>query len=438
MTAPAKWSTPECPFVIEYAPDALESIRIAVSDAFFSVPRGGAEIGGILLGKWEEGRLAISGYKPLDCEHAFGPSFTLSPRDRAQLTELIASVKASGELVTGWYHSHTRSQIFLSEADRGIHNEFFPDPWQVALVLRPDTFLPTRAGFFFREAGGAMRTESSCLEFTVEPIDPKPAPSAAPGLAGVSPASEVVVDATSNSKDPDPAPLLPSSPSTEASPGERLPRFLDPKPPAPRRFPKVLIPLAVAAAVCATAYWKRDLWVPRVIATAHAALPPAAEPPASSGLNTVDFDGQLQIRWNRNSPAVAQAKDGVLRVKGGAPSAEEIALDRDHLLSGVFTIARQSERVDVSLQLNQTAGQPIREVTSFIGKLPEGKPAPPESPAVQPKQDELANEVTRVRADLDAEIQRNRKMQKSVDFLAKQLHDQQRARLLNQAPDNKK
>jgi hypothetical protein len=56
----------------------------------------------------------------------------------------------------------------------------------------------------------------------------------------------------------------------------------------------------------------------------------------------------------------------------------------------------------------------------------------------QPKQNELASELTKVRADLDEEIQRNRKMQKSVDFLAKQFHDQQRTRLLNQAPDNKK
>jgi len=128
----------------------------------------------------------------------------------------------------------------------------------------------------------------------------------------------------------------------------------------------------------------------------------------------------------------------VLRVKGGSPSAKQIALDRDHLLSGVFTIARQSERVDVSLQLNQPAGKAVREVTSFIGKLPNAKPAAQKNPAVHDKQDELANEVTKVKADLDAEIQHNRKIQKSVDLLAKQLHDQQRARLLNQAPDNRK
>ena len=83
MTETATWSTPECPFVIEYTPRALDEIRLAVSDAFFSVPRGGAEIGGVLLGSWKDGRLTISGYAALDCEHAFGPSFKLSERDRS-------------------------------------------------------------------------------------------------------------------------------------------------------------------------------------------------------------------------------------------------------------------------------------------------------------------------------------------------------------------
>jgi proteasome lid subunit RPN8/RPN11 len=421
MTA-AKWSTPECPFVIEYAPAAFDDIRLAVTDAFFSVPRGGAEIGGILLGRWEAGRLTISGYKPLDCEHAFGPSFTLSHRDRFKLAELITSVQTSGEQVTGWYHSHTRSHIFLSEADRAIYTEFFREPWQVALVLKPDTFLPTRAGFFFREAGGKMRVESSYMEFSLAPVDPKPASSVAPGLPDVSPASEMAMDAPPDLGDSHPPSTPPPSHSAEPAAVERLPRFLDVATPASRRWPKIVIPLVVAGAIGVAAYWQRDLWIPRVTAIARAA------PQVAPGLNTVDLDGQLQIRWNRNAAAVLKATDGVLYVKGGAPSAEKIALDRDHLLSGIFTIARQAERVDVSLVLNQPDGQPIREVTGFIGKLPESKTAAQERPAPQPVQDGVA----KIRADLEGEIQRNRKMQKSVDFLAKQLHDQQRDRLLNQ------
>src|SRR3954462_6908221 len=86
------WGVPECPFLIEYSARVLDDIRLAVVDAFFSLPRGGAEIGGILLGRWDDGRLSITEYAALDCEHATGPSFTLSARDAIRLSELLARV----------------------------------------------------------------------------------------------------------------------------------------------------------------------------------------------------------------------------------------------------------------------------------------------------------------------------------------------------------
>ena len=164
------------------------------------------------------------------------------------------------------------------------------------------------------------------------------------------------MDAPRNLDDPQP-PTPPPSHSTGPAAAERLPRFLDVTPPAPRRWPKVVIPFVVGASIGVAAYWQRDLWTPHVMALTRAA------PLVAPGLNTVDLNGQLQIRWNRNSPAVSQATNGVLHVKGGALSAEEIALDRDHLLSGVFTIARQDERVDVSLVLNN-------RMASRYAKLP--------------------------------------------------------------------
>src|ERR1700756_271734 len=69
----AAWSAPECPFKIEYATDVLEDIRLAVMDAFFSLPRGGAEIGGVLLGRHERGRVVVTDSVALGLEHAFGP-----------------------------------------------------------------------------------------------------------------------------------------------------------------------------------------------------------------------------------------------------------------------------------------------------------------------------------------------------------------------------
>jgi proteasome lid subunit RPN8/RPN11 len=168
------WSAPRGPFEIQYSPRVLDDIRLAVVDAFFLAPHGGVEIGGVLLGDFERKRLRITGYAPVECEHAFGPSFTLSDRDRERLVELLGRQGAPGRRVVGWYHSHTRSEILFSDADREIHQRFFPETWQAALVLRPHAFQPTRAGFFFREADGSIHGEASYAEFALDPLPPRP------------------------------------------------------------------------------------------------------------------------------------------------------------------------------------------------------------------------------------------------------------------------
>src|SRR5690242_19362001 len=168
--AMGSWKTPQCPFAIEYSRKALDDIRLAVVDAFFSLPRGGAEIGGILLGRLEDQTLQILDYVPLECEHAFGPAFTLSPKDLTRLAEMLEEARTrAGDLrPVGWYHSHTRSEIALCDADLEIHNRYFPGPYQVALVLRPSTVQPTQAGFFFREPDGSIHSQSSYQEFVLE------------------------------------------------------------------------------------------------------------------------------------------------------------------------------------------------------------------------------------------------------------------------------
>ena len=196
----ATWSAPPCPFTIEYTPRVLDDIRLAVVDAFFSLPRGGAEIGGILLGRHEKGRVLILDYVALPCEHASGPSFVLSPKDHANLAEMLAVARGNPSTAqpVGWYHSHTRSEIFLSEADLEIHKRYFPEPWQVALVLKPHTFRPTKAGFFFREQDGAIRETACYREFDMEPLAVRPIPEAAaaflpdaPAEAGPAPSKEM-------------------------------------------------------------------------------------------------------------------------------------------------------------------------------------------------------------------------------------------------------
>jgi proteasome lid subunit RPN8/RPN11 len=419
----------------------LDDIRLAVVDAFFSLPRGGAEIGGILLGKHSKRRLEIVDYVALDCEHAFGPSFALSPRDQDRLAELLASAERNpdGLKPVGWYHSHTRSEIFLSEADQDLHNRYFPEPWQVALVLKPHTFHPTRAGFFFREADGSMHGKASYQEFAMAPLPVRPVPE------GVAPPTESAPSAHLR-RGPDPrgpvitvvagqaatGPAPAAAPPTEApaaQPANRpFPRF----PPLAERNAvigvdaRIVLAIAIALAVAAAGYKTWRAWLPGLMA----AIRPAPE--HSIGLNATDSYGQLRIQWDGNSPAVRQATNAMLEIDDG-PARRQIQLDARQLNSGAFTYGRQSERVDIRLAIHLPGGQQVHAAASFLGKLPERRP--PEDPEIRKQRDALAQEAAKLKSDLAAEVERTRKLEKSLEEVKQVLQEQQRKRMENQSPD---
>jgi proteasome lid subunit RPN8/RPN11 len=454
----ASWTVEQCSFTVEYSLRVIDDIRLAVVDAFFSLPRGGAEIGGILLGRHEGRRVTITDYAPLDCEHATGPSFVLSPNDHTKLADMLASARGNpmGTQPVGWYHSHTRSDIHLSAADLEIHKRYFPEPWQVALVLKPHTFQPAKAGFFFREGDGTIRATASYKELVLEPLgvrtlpDPSPAvPSpVAPRRPLSEPANTVIPLVARPQPEPQPRPEplprpqpeLQSRPQPEPLPVQRIDGAVLPTPAldslpeteqetrpetmqvAPPAFTQsgparswgglgILIALCVGLAFGAAAFQTRRLWLPHGANVGQGSTTSAGRP--YIGLTTLDVNGQLQIRWDRDSPAVRDAQEASLVIEDGLiPQA--ILLDPAHLRTGSFTYGRQTERVDVALTVHGPANQMVKEVATYLGKLP--VPAQP---------------------DATKELRgRTKKLEKTVEDLRQELH--KRKRLVNQSPDSAK
>jgi proteasome lid subunit RPN8/RPN11 len=453
------WSAPECRYPVEYSTRVLDDIRLAVMDAFFSLPRGGAEVGGILLGGFVKGRIVIEDYQALDCEHAMGPSFTLSARDEEQLAGIIARANESGRRVVGWYHSHTRSEIFLSRTDQDLHQRFFPEPWQVALVIKPHTFDPARCGFFFREPDGSIRGEATYKEFALEPLLVRPVPSgelpAAPArprplhrptepqgpvitvAAEIRPEPEAKVElpVTREAAAPvakeEPA-AAPAEPAEDAKPPAEVavPQFLQIKPGHSWKWVMVVAPLVAVGTV---GYQTSASWLPLLkekAAPLVAKIGPVLPKPAQHlSLVTADDNGQLQIHWDATAPAVADATSGKLSIADGGGSPKEIQLDRAHLHNGSFTYGRASERVDVTLMV---AG--IKEVTSFLGKLPVHAP-PAEDPGVHKERDDLRQESVKLREDLGVQETKTRKLEKDLNDVREQLKKEVRRRMGNQAAD---
>ena len=152
---------PSGPVSLRYAYSLVDQIRREVFDKFLSIPRGGLEIGGVLFGTITGAEIRLLAYRPLEIEYLNGPSFALSNTDEIGLMQLIEASQADPELEgmepVGWYHSHTRSDISLSDEDIAVHQRFFPRPEHVALVIRPHKFEPAQAGFFLRNADGSLR-----------------------------------------------------------------------------------------------------------------------------------------------------------------------------------------------------------------------------------------------------------------------------------------
>ena len=453
------WSVPECPFTITYVPEVMDNMRLAVMDAFFSLPRGGAEIGGVLLGTHAQSRVNILDSVPIECEHATGPSFVLSLRDESKLQEVLSEVKRrrDGLQVVGWYHSHTRSEIFLSNIDLELHQRFFPEVWQIALVLKPHTFQPMRGGFFFRNAGGSMRSDASCREFAIQPMPMRPVPAGAPAADGAATAPQREAEAPRSAPASVAIPVSNEEPVAEPASMEVLPLALD----TPKfaqvasqqrsgLWWKVILALSVGLLV-GIVYQTRDLWLPKVLPA------PRVSKAASLDLTALDTGGQLLIRWDPSSAAVQQALSGELSITDGTTMAKRISLDPDHLRSGTFTYGRESDRIDVLMVVTQANGNVLRAGTAFAGKQPE-KPVPtPDDQTPKLKADLAAQreQVRRVQAALDDEssqsiklkhdlatqMDRNKKLEKSLSDATehiKRLEDeqkeQQRKRLGAQDP----
>jgi proteasome lid subunit RPN8/RPN11 len=116
------------------------------------------EVGGVLVGDWcmDEG----TGEQFVVVKHALPARHTLQGSvyltfTQDSLVDLHDQIEKrfEGEKIVGWYHTHPRMGVFLSHYDTWLHRNFFPEPWQVALVVEPYSSL---GGFFIRQPDGDL------------------------------------------------------------------------------------------------------------------------------------------------------------------------------------------------------------------------------------------------------------------------------------------
>lgn len=373
------WKVDTHPAVIEYSNSVMGEIAAFADDGLQRLARGGIEIGGILFGSRNGTALRIEAWRPILCEHARGPSFLLSPKDEKALGKLLGECESDPDLkgyeALGWFHSHTRSEICLTDDDLHIHDRYFAELWQIALVLRPKRHERVRAGFFVRELGGTLRTGSSLVEFGIEP-------------------SKHVVARPQKS-------VLRSIPASQPEPG------------AVQHVRRVQSPFSTK--------WLSLVAVVLLLLTGVRIMIMkwGNEPPGILPVKVSDQFGTLQIEWDRTFHKVVDADAAEISITDGAAEVKK-RLDAETVHQGAFQFVRNSEDVRIQLTLFRGGKATAREISRFVGpKSLRGKDAVLERAGSQLQ--EVTGENVRLREALRKETVRTQRLERTVRTLQERL-----------------
>lgn len=344
---------------IRASEEVLAGIRRTAVEQFLSIPRGGLETGGLLFGRTDADGLTILSYDELPIQHLSGPSFLLSPQDEQTLTLRLQKHAAPEEPeVIGWWHSHTRSDVEITEDDLRIHRKFFTGARQIALIVKPFKLDPAIGAIYLPNEPG---------------VDPK-RPHARFTI-GAPPAPRAVVEEAKT-------PLVPLSPVVVNPPVRPIK--------SKRRAYRLAAAIA-AAAVC-------------LIAVLYAALPrpqPAVIQPMR--LEISGSGPEVTVRWDRNSRALTDIATAELVIVDGS-DAMKIPLTADNLLAGTVAYTRRTGKVDVTLRTRTRMNEISEAVAHYLG--------PPVEPRVVAESKPTASvEVERMRAEmerLNSELERMR------------------------------
>jgi hypothetical protein len=374
------WQVPGKPVLVYLSFGVMERIAQEAVRALGSIPRRGAEVGGLLLGSAQSGDRAvvkIVDCLPVPCGHYFGPSYILTQEEKRTCEQVLARwqpLPSRNIYAVGYYRSHTRDELFLSDEDVWLMSNYFAEPSRVALLVKPRITTPSVGGFFFWE-DGRIHCGASYLEFPfdrralgVAPAEPEEEVPAAAAEAVTAVESEAAPETTE-------AELPPAAPLPE-------PAVFQPEPAAPAQQPEsVPLPSFLQAPQRADRQgrswgWKAVLlWIPVLMAlvllggwlgTQGARYLPLGWPsrtpadPYALGLAVTEYGDNLHLTWNRDAPALREAERGLLIIGDGEQS-RTMELDAVQLRNGSVIYRRVSGPVRFRLELFLKGGRALSE-----------------------------------------------------------------------------
>jgi hypothetical protein len=410
----ASWRVPQFARAIEYSLEVMEEIRAFACYGLLQRSHSGNEVGGVLFGTRRDDLIRILTWRPIACDHTQGEGLKFSYNDRMNLAVQLEMARQNPDLKdlrpVGWFVSRWGGGVSLSPSHLEIYNGFFPDAWQVALVISTQGGGRARAGFFIREAEDKLLAEASYRCFDLEPLHLSPM--AAPQPTYTAPVQPM---------QPAPAPLPPvrasvPPPALEIpAPSFHAPSFhLEEKLPTHERW-LWAVPVALAFAIAAFMLYQRS----------------APAPNTSLALRALSEFKTVQLTWDAGSRAVRDSDHAAMDITDGGKSMQ-ISLSADQLHAGKMAYAPQSGDIGFALTVYPANGDPIHDSTRLIApafnaptEAPQPLPAipPPASAEVPPTADHDALEQQNhgLRVEIGKERARTEELQNLVRILENRL-----------------
>jgi hypothetical protein len=347
-----RWDAPDGSCSVTLGFHLIDELRRQAIEAYLSLPKRGAEIGGLLFGAVRQGgsiAFHIDACEDLPCEYRFGPSYKLSETDYILVRERLAQHQCEGsQPVIGLYRSYTGREAALDQTDLELMRSVMPHPHRISLLLQPLSAERCMARF---QLGGDGQTAAGRLyepflieagQLTVE-APAKPEPRAALGLA---------------------VPLG----SEEGKPA-RTPRG------SQIWLSVLLCVLAAVAGAAAYGFWtleRQPRWAPM-------------------GLDVTAAARELMLSWDSTAPAIEQASRGVMSVTDGSAQ-KQFPLTAAQLRGGKLSYMPSNTNVLFRVLVydadNRASGDSLRVANLHLtGQTSTPAPvAAPPAPPAQPAQ----------------------------------------------------
>ena len=167
------WESPGKPVCVRLSPGVVSRLGLVVRQGLNALPLGSQETGGLLIGsRSERGNptlIQVYDFEPVISEHAAGPPYVLSDRDRLLLAARIAAHQATckNSSIVGVYRSHTRPDFAITEEDLSLFSTYFKNPSDVFLLIKPNEDGTSSGGFIIRE-GGEVISRSPYAQFPLQ------------------------------------------------------------------------------------------------------------------------------------------------------------------------------------------------------------------------------------------------------------------------------